>query len=98
MNNAQNISNIPTGRYSIIPTYSHKFKKTWLVCHVPNREHILFHAGNWQTDTKGCIILASRFGKLQGKWAVLNSGNTFKAFLQNLNGDQEAELIITESY
>lgn len=43
-----------------------KFKKTYEVCKVPGRSAILFHAGNTDIDTQGCILvgLGVRLGKL----------------------------------
>ena len=98
MDNESNISCIPVGRYIIQPYKSPKYRNTWEVMSVPNRTYILIHAGNELKHTLGCIIVAKHFGKLHGKWAVLNSGTTFQALLKNLNGNKEAELIITESY
>ena len=48
---------------------------------VPGHTAVLFHAGNVEADTKGCILLGATTGKLKGDRAVLNSGNTFKQFL-----------------
>ena len=98
MDNKKFLSCIPEGRYMIRPIVSPKFGKTWEVVDVPDRENIMFHAGNWAFNTDGCIILAQHFGKLHGRWAVLNSGNTFKAFLSTMDGEKEAELTIVNSY
>jgi hypothetical protein len=42
-----------------------KIKKVWEVLNVPGRSAILFHAGNTDEDTRGCILVG--FGVLQGK-------------------------------
>lgn len=48
---------IPTGRYSVVFTYSPKFKKNMpLVCGVPGFEAIRIHPGNTNQDTDGCIL------------------------------------------
>lgn len=96
--NESNISCIPTGQYLVKKYNSPKYGWTWQVKNVPERDFILFHAGNVDDHTKGCIILASSFGKLWGKWAVLNSGETFKNFLSQLKDETMVHLTVTECY
>lgn len=80
-NNRKNISNIPEGVYLCKKINSPTFGLTFQIMDIPNRSSILFHAGNFIDDTKGCVILAEHYGKLHGERAVLNSGNTFKKFM-----------------
>ena len=54
--NARNISCIPAGRYDLAYVDSPKFGRRLEVKDVPDRTHILVHAGNWQCDTLGCIL------------------------------------------
>jgi len=49
---------------------------------VPGHTAVLFHAGNVEADTLGCVLLGATTGKLKGNRAVLNSGETFKRFLE----------------
>lgn len=98
MDNMTSISCINTGHYIIKPYNSPKYGWTWQVQDVPGRTYILFHAGNWVKNTKGCILLAQHYGKLSGNLAVLNSGNTFKKFKAELEGSAEHHLTICESY
>lgn len=60
-----------------------KWKDTFEI-EVPGHTAVLFHAGNVEADTKGCVLLGSSVGKLRGDRAVLNSGETFKRFLEVL--------------
>lgn len=61
---------IPTGTYSIIMTYSPKFKKRLpLLLSVPAFEGIRIHAGNTAKDSLGCILP----GENKQKAMVLNS-------------------------
>lgn len=60
-NNKQNISCIPNGSYYVTTTESPKYGETLQIVAVPNRSHILFHSGNYETDTKGCILLGGSF-------------------------------------
>lgn len=90
--NTTGISCIPAGVYSCQRTVSPlvekisggKWDQTFEVTGVPGRSKILFHAGNTILDSRGCILIASSFGKLKGERAILNSGATFDLFMTAL--------------
>jgi len=82
IDNSPFLSCIPPGIYLCEITQLPKFGETFEILNVENRTNVLLHAGNVEADTEGCIILASSFGKLGENYAVLNSGNTFKRFMQ----------------
>ena len=83
--NRANVSCIPGDAiYKCEAVESPRYGKTFEVVDVPGRSHILFHAGNFAKDTKGCILLGEHEGKLFGDRAVLNSGKTFAKFLKKL--------------
>lgn len=84
LNNKIDVSCIPEGQYICKRVASPKYGDTFRVCNVESRSHILFHAGNVEVHTKGCILLGQYFGKLRGDRAILNSGKTFGRFLQKL--------------
>ena len=96
--NMRNTSCIPAGQYLCSRIESPNFGETYEVRHVPNRSHILFHAGNWVRNTEGCILLAQHYGKLQGNRAVLNSGATFRRFLSELGDYDTFSLTIREAF
>jgi len=96
--NKNRVSNIPTGQYYCAPFEGERWKKTWIVTNVPDRKYILFHPGNVSSHTKGCILLAEHFGKLKGDLAVLNSGNTFRKFLELMDDYDMMHLTIAEAY
>ena len=81
--NQRNISCIPAGNYTCKRYHSLKYPETYIVRNVPNRDLILFHAGNTEDDSHGCILLGKYHDRLKGKRAVLNSGETFKKFLKH---------------
>ncbi len=76
---------IETGIYYCKRYSSEKFPNTFEVI-VPGHTALLFHAGNVEEDTTGCIILGQYPGKLRESRAVLNSGATFKLFMSMLEG------------
>ena len=96
--NAPNVSSIPAQQYICTRTKSPRYGETFKVTRVPGRTAILFHAGNDVDDTEGCVCLAEHFGKLRGNRAVLNSGATFKRFMQIMEGIQFFHLTIREVY
>ena len=95
--NEKYISCIPTGEFKCRKITTEKHGTTFVVIGVPNRTAILFHKGNTVDDVNGCIILAQYWGKLQGDRAVLNSGETYKAFLERMRLVDEFNLKITKA-
>ena len=96
--NERMISCIPVGRYKVAPRNSPKFGRTYQVENVPERDHILFHAGNTHKDTHGCILLGMQFGRIGTESAILASRSAFNRFLDLMAGIPEAELVIIDSY
>lgn len=99
---------IPHGIY-------HCARSTWFKHGIPTfeitqvaggRSRILFHTGNTEEDSKGCVILGKDFGAIavgdedakgtpvRSKWAVTQSREAFKAFMQALDGVQGFSLSI----
>jgi hypothetical protein len=96
--NAPFVSSIPAQQYNCTRIISPKYGETFRVEKVPGRDNILFHAGNFMGDTQGCILLAQHFGKLNHNRAILNSGVTFRNFINKLRGYDEVHLTIKEVY
>ena len=88
--NRRNRSCIPAGLYEVVPHISPKFGRCLLVTDVPDRSHILFHAGNvggdveldWHTHTAGCLLPGLRRGRIKVRGrvqeAVLSSRTAFR--------------------
>ena len=95
--NKRSVSSIPAQQYMCNPYESPTHGWTFQICNVPDREYILFHAGNTAEHTEGCILLGEHFGKLKRERAVLNSGATFARFLSEV-GRAPFHLTIYERY
>jgi len=95
-NNEENISCIPTGIYICKRVDSPKFGDTFEVCDVPGRTHILFHKGNIEDDSHGCIITGEEYGEYKGKVAIKSSGKGFTEFLYRTDGLNELTLKIID--
>jgi hypothetical protein len=89
---------IPAQQYVCNRYKSPSYGDTFIVHNVPSRSGILFHPGNTRKDTAGCIIVAQYFGKLRGFRAILNSGKTFREFMEIMAGEQQFHLTIKEVY
>lgn len=96
--NRVGVSNIPASQYLCERIESPKFGETFEVTSVTNRSMILFHKGNTVRDSRGCIILAQHFGKLCGDRAVLNSGATFKRFMDIFKGIDQFPLTVKDVF
>lgn len=81
LNNQKNKSCIPEGTYQWELRESPKFKKHILIKNIQNRNLILIHVGNTTLDTRGCILIGKKAGKIQGKEAVLNSRTALEELL-----------------
>ena len=55
-NNLPRVSCIPVGSYNVIKFDSPSFGNVFLLEGVPDRSMIEIHAGNYNKDTKGCIL------------------------------------------
>ena len=96
--NERKVSCIPVGRYKVAPRKSPRFGLTYQVMNVPERDHILFHAGNTHADTNGCILLGTNYGKVGTETGILNSAIAFKRFMQLMAGETKAELLVIDAY
>ena len=91
--NRRNRSCIPAGSYEVLPHISPRFGRCLLVTGVPERSHILFHAGNlggdieigYRTHTLGCLLPGERRGWLNAagrrQKAVLASRTAMRRLL-----------------
>ncbi len=77
-NNGPN-SCIPTGLYSCKKYSSTKYPDTVEII-VPGRSAILFHGGNIEDHSLGCIILGKSFGNLKSKTSVVDSAKAVSEF------------------
>lgn len=79
---------IPEGLYPYKVFGSQKYGKTFEVV-VEGHTALLFHLMNTEDGSQGCIGLGKYPGWLDGKRAVLDSGNTVKDFLRFMHGVEE---------
>ena len=80
--NERDKSCIPAGDYLCARTDSPKFGRVFELTGVRDRSHILIHKGNLLKDTTGCILVGEKFEPLEGKPAVLSSGDAFQELME----------------
>lgn len=99
LGNQKKISCIPEGVYSVITHESPTHKNVWKVENVEDRTDILFHIGNWASDTKGCILVGMSGGYIHqnGKpaKAVRQSRSAFRNMKNVLGYPSSFQLLIT---
>lgn len=91
--NTPRISCIPEGKYICKSFSGSIYKNVWEVKDVPNRSAILFHNGNLERHTQGCILVGGSWGFLEGQLAVLNSRNTLENLRQLLPSEFELRIV-----
>ncbi len=99
INNVRNISCIPIGRYKCQRYISPKHGETFRIMNVPNRgeiEGIIFHKGNLDDDTRGCVLIGEQFENLNREPAILRSGKGFSEFMELNNNKDDFDLIIMD--
>lgn len=98
LDNKQNISCIPSGEYFCERVNSPKFGDTFEVKNVTGRTHILFHKGNLDDDSHGCILVGEEFGKLHGDTGILASKSGYNEFMSILSGSDMFRLVVVDDW
>src|SRR3990167_4164190 len=88
---------ISQGVYHCQRFHGKKWPNTFEIV-VPGHTAVLFHSGNVEADTLGCVLLGATVGKLKGNRAILNSGETFNNFLSFTEKVNEFPLFIENRY
>ena len=87
---------IPVGEYKCRRFHGNKYPDTFEII-VEGHTALLFHSGNTEKDTHGCVLLGMKQGKLAGKGAVLESAKAFSVFMAALSKQNGFDLSITEA-
>lgn len=88
---------IPAGVYECKRFHGARWGNTFEII-VPGHTALLFHSGNVEEESLGCILLGQYPDRLRGKRAVLNSGATFKKFMDVLGELETFTLEIVDYY
>jgi len=99
LNNEKGKSCIPDGHYTCKRVQSLKFGETFQVMDVEGRSEILFHKGNIDNDSHGCILIGEMFDPVFKEGVKIGSGilasaQGFIEFMGILKGVSSFELEI----
>lgn len=97
LNNRKGESCIPTGRYVCKRVQSPKFGNTFEITGVNGRSHILFHKGNLDDDTHGCVLVGESFNPVSGSHGITASKEGFAEFMAKTANVSEFTLDVTSS-
>lgn len=94
--NLRGFSSIPAQQYTCKRYRSRSFGETFLITEVPDRSKVLFHWGNWRSNTEGCILLGT--GIMWEKRGITNSKRAFEKFMVIMRQYDTIHLTIKEVY
>lgn len=74
------ISRINEGEYDCVKRFSEKYGDHFHLLNVPGRTWILIHVGNYNTDTRGCLLPGEGLMDIDGDGLkdVTSSGDTMR--------------------
>jgi hypothetical protein len=84
VNNVQNISSIPTGKYTGHLRYDHTDFWRIELDGVPNRTNVQIHIGNEVDQSKGCVLVGMKLGA--DLCSVLDSSTAYAALKKAFYG------------
>ena len=96
LGNMPNVSCIPAGSYTAIRHTSPRFGETFLLTDVPGRSEILFHKGNIDDHSQGCILVGESFSHVLGEAGITRSAEAFRELMSIMEGRQAFQLDIEE--
>jgi uncharacterized protein DUF5675 len=94
----QQFTKIPTG---IFPCRSRYYLRgnydTYEVMEVPGHFALLFHKGNVENDSDGCILVGQGYGNVYQKPGVIRSMDGFHEFMRRTEGKPEFFLRVRQA-
>ena len=96
LNNQRSVSCVYPGVYRAIRHRSSKFGETFWLQDVPGRSEILFHKGNIDDDSRGCILVGEQFNPVRGEDGITASREGFAEFMRLLDGKNEFTIEIKD--
>jgi len=93
--NKRSESCIPVGNYVCEKIKSPRFGDTFQVLNVKDRSAILFHKGNLEDDSHGCILIGEMYERFKDKNAILASGRAWREFKERTKDIKFFKLRIT---
>jgi len=94
--NEKSESCIPEGIYSVSHRWSDSYGYHFIINDVPDREYILIHAGNFYTNTEGCVLVGEELYDIDsdGYMDITNSQQTLANLINSIPRGSDFELKI----
>jgi len=86
---------IPPGSYLCKRFHGKKWKDTFEII-VKGHTALLFHIGNQESSTQGCVLLGKEVGEYNGERSVLSSRQAFSEFMDILKDEDQLNLTIID--
>ena len=67
---------------------------TYEICEVPGCARILFHIGNWESNSNGCVLVGTSFEIIVDRPGVSASSQAFREFMHVVGLEQEFQLVV----
>lgn len=99
--NKQNVSRVPSGKYTIVLEWSNRFKMMlWEIKSVANRSECKFHSANFVNQLNGCMAFARAFSDIDGDGIndATYSRATMEKFHRAMHPVTQAQLTILDVY
>lgn len=71
--------------------------ETFEVTGVEGHTGILFHIGNYNTDSDGCILVGKDLNESEGIWMISRSRDTFESFMLLHEGQDQFTLTVQDA-
>lgn len=92
-----NVSCIPSGSFTATRYHSPHFGyDVFSLSGVPGRGNIELHRGNTVHDSKGCILLGTRIGDVNGERGITGSAQAFERFMDRMAGVNTFTLTVVD--
>lgn len=94
-NNKRMVSCVKEGLYVVVPKISFRHGKCFELKNILSRKNILIHTGNFNKDTKGCILIGHGFANINSDLQsdLLNSRLAMSNLLNTLELTTTIEIL-----
>lgn len=90
-----NVTVIENGRYLCKRDYYHKGGYPTYEIIIPGHDRVLFHKGNFETNSEACVIVAESFAVIDTQTAVADSKHGFEELMSLAAGLESFGMEVT---
>lgn len=86
---------IQNGTYECTESFFNKGGYPTFEIHIEGHSRVLFHKGNFETDSKACVLVGESFAVIEEKLAIAHSGDGFKELMEKARGLKSFFMTVT---